>query len=247
MAGEDSSKSKTPKASKLPAKSLAEALTIAQALKDYAVPASKAVIAGQMKMSVSSSGLKSKFASAGYFGLIDRNGEKFELTTRGEAALDGDEVAKRTAVMSTGFGPIIDSLKTRPVNVSLIESRLTSDHAATPSGAKTSAAALVESAEEAGLIVDDKFDAEAIESVDRDEIGPKATDNGSGATPSKKAPSAQKKTSEVETPKPDPPKPDPPKPSTAGQTSIQVVVQVDGSKMEPAKIAELVKLLREPG
>jgi hypothetical protein len=37
-----------------------------------------------------------------------------------------------------------------------------------------------------------------------------------------------------------------PKPPTGDQAPIQVVVQVDGSKMEPVKIAELVKLLRSP-
>jgi hypothetical protein len=219
-------------------------LAIAQALKDYAVPASKAVIAGQRGETTSSSGFKSKFASAGYYGLIEKDGDKFKLTARGEAALDGDDLAKRTAVMATGFGPIIDSLATRPVTPSIIESRMTSDHGATASGAKTSASVLVKSAEDAGLIVNDKFDAQAIESVDSAEIGPKvAASSGSSSTASKPSSIAQKKTTVVKEPKPDPGKPKPP---IGDQTPIQVVVQVDGSKMEPAKIAELVKLLRDP-
>ena len=247
MAGENSAKSKTPPSSKLPAKSLADALAIAQALRDYAVPASKAVIAGQRSETTSSSAFKSKFASAGYYGLIEKDGDKFKLTARGEAALDGDEQGKRTAVMATGFGPIIKSLATRPVTPSIIESRLQSDHGATASGAKTSASVLVKSAEDAGLIVNEKFDAQAIESVNSAEIGPKAasrsSSTASSSASSKQSSSTQKKTTTVKEPKPNPGKPKPP---TGDQVPIQVVVQVDGSKMEPAKIAELVKLLRSP-
>lgn len=248
MTGEDASKSKTPPSSKLPAKSLAEATEVAQALKDFAVPASKPVIASQLNSTISSSQFKQKFASAGYYGLTEKDGDKFKLTARAEAALDGDEIAKRTAVMATGFGQIIKSLSTRQVTPSIIESRLQNDHGATASGAKTTAAVLIESAEDAGLIVNDRFDAQAIESVNPDDVGPKASSSSSGgsnsSTSSKQSSPAQKKTPKVKEPKPDPPKPDPPKPPTGEQTPIQVVVQVDGSKMEPAKIAELVKLLR---
>ena len=245
MAGGNSSKSKTPSSSKLPAKSLADALAIAQALKDYAVPASKAVIAAQRDETTSSSHFKQKFASAGYYGLVEKDGDKFKLTARGEAALDGDDIAKRTAVMSTGFGPIIGTLATRQVAINIIESRLKSDHGATESGAATLASVLVQSAEDAGLIVNDKFDAQAIESVDSEEIGPKETNSSSSASSSatsKKGPSAQKKTTAVKDLKPD----GKPKPPAGEEMPIQVVVQVDGSKMEPAKIAELVKLLRSP-
>jgi hypothetical protein len=246
MAGEDSSKSKTPSRSKLPAKDLADALAIAQALKEYAVPASKAVIAGQREETTSSSHFKQKFASAGYYGLVEKDGDKFKLTDRGEAALDGDDIAKRTAVMSTGFGPIIGSLATRQVAINIIESRLKSDHGATESGAATLASVLVRSAEDAGLIVNEKFDAHAIESVDPEEIGPKAASSSSSASSSRtsrKSPSTQKKTAVVKDPKPNPGKPKPP---TGEEAPIQVVVQVDGSNMEPVKIAELVKLLRNP-
>jgi len=243
MAGEDASKSKTPRSSRLPAKSLVDSLAIAQALKDYAVPASKPVIASQRGETTSSSTFKSKFASAGYYGLIEKDGDKFKLTARGEAALDGDEQAKRTAVMATGFGPIIESLSTRPVTPSIIESRLQSDHGATASGAKTSASVLVKSAEDAGLIADGKFDAQAIESVDSAEIGPRAPSKASTSTSSQKDSSTQKKTTVVKDPKPEPVEPKLP---IREETPIQVVVQVDGSKMEPARIAELVKLLRSP-
>jgi hypothetical protein len=247
MAGEDASKSKTPKSAKLPAKRLADALEIAQTLKDYAVSASKAVVAEQSGTTTSSSGFKSKFASAGYYGLTEKDGDKFKLTSRGEAALDGDEVARRTAVMSTGFGPIIASLPTRQVSenvISIIQSRLKSDHGATESSAEALASVLVQSAEDSGLIANGKFDAHAIESVDSEEIGPKASSkkaSQSSADTSKKSSSAQKKTPPAKEPKPDPPKVEN---HLGNPTPIQVVVQVDGSKMEPAKIAELVKLLR---
>lgn len=248
MAGEDASNSKTPKSAKLPAKSLADALEIAQTLKDYAASASKPVIAEQSGTTTSSSGFKSKFASAGYYGLTEKDGDKFKLSPRGEAALGGDDIAKRTAVMSTGFGPIIASLPTRQVSesvISIIQSRLKSDHGATESSAETLASVLVKSAEDSGLIANEKFDAQAIESVDSEEIGPKAP--GKKATPSsartsKKSSLAQKKTPPAKEPKqPDPPKVEHP---AVEQTPIQVIVQVDGSKMDPAKIAELVKLLR---
>lgn len=226
-------------------------MEVAQALRDYAVPASRAVVAGQMDTTTSSSRFQQKFAAARYYGLVEKDGAKFELTSRGNAALDGDDVAKRTAVMATGFGPIIASLPTRPVTLSIIESRLQSDHGASESGAKTMASVLVESAEDAGLIVNDKFDARAIESVDAKDIGSKGTGNNADPASSKRASSAQKKTPAGKTekpdpPKPDPPNPDPPAPQGTGQAPVQVVVQLDGSKMEPAKIAELIKLLRDP-
>jgi hypothetical protein len=248
MAGEDASKSKTPKSAKLPAKSLAEALEIAQTLKDYAASASKAVIAEQSGTTTSSSAFKSKLASAGYYGLTEKDGDKFKLSSRGEAVLDGDDIAKRTAVMSTGFGPIIASLPTRQVSenvISIIQSRLKSDHGATESSAETLASVLVKSAEDSGLIANERFDAQAIESVDSEEIGPKAPSKKaapSSADTSKKSSSAQKKTPPAKEPKhPDPPNVEHP---VVEQTPIQVIVQVDGSKMDPAKITELVKLLR---
>jgi hypothetical protein len=251
MAGEDSSKERTPSSSKLPAKSLSAALEVAQALRDYAVSASRPVIAGQMGTTTSSSAFQQKFAAARYFGLIEKDGDKFKLTSRGNAALDGDDVAKRTAVMATGFGPIIASLSTRQVTPNIIESRLKSDHGASESGAKTGASILVKSAEDAGLVVNEKFDAKAIESVDSKDIGPRATGSGSDSTASRQGSAAQKKTQAGKTAKPDPPKPDPPKPDPPAppveqQAPVQVVVQLDGSKMEPAKIAELIKLLRTP-
>jgi hypothetical protein len=243
--GGNSSKSKTSSRAKLPAKSLADALEVAKALRDFAASGSKAVIADQMSTTLSSSQFKQKFASAGYYGLIEKDGDKFKLSSRGDAALDGDEVAKRTAVMATGFGPIIASLATRQVAPNIIESRLKNDHGATDSGAKTSAAVLVSSAKDAGLINNDKFDARAIESVDSKDIA-QSSGSGSESDSTKETSSAQKKTAVVKSPKSGRLDPDPPSdPATRKQLPIQVVVQVDGSKMDPDKIADLVKLLRD--
>lgn len=221
-------------------------MALAQALKDYAVPASKAVVADQNGETTASSVFKSKLAAAGYFGLVAKEGDKYKLTERGEAALAGDDQSKRDAVMATGFGPIIGSLPTRQVSGKVIEGRLKSDYSATDSGAKILSAVLVDSATDAGLIVNDKFDAQAIESVDAAAVGP-------GAPTAKKksqapAPDGKTATKRQHPPPPKAPKTDPPPPDPSAQVAapVQVVVQLDASKMEPAKIAELIRILQEP-
>lgn len=165
MAEANSTKTKVSKTAKLPARTLKDALTIAQALKDHAVPASKAVIADQNDETITSSVFKSKFAAAGYYGLLGKDGDKHKLTERGEAALAGDEQARRAAVMATGFGPI-GSLPTRTVSTKVIEARLKSDYSAPESSVESLCKVLIESAKDVGLIVNEKFDAKAIESVD---------------------------------------------------------------------------------
>lgn len=241
MAGGNSTKTKTPRAARLPARTLKEAVALAQALKDYAVPASKAVIAGHNGETMSSSAFKSKFAAAGYYGLLAKEGEKYKLTERGEAVLAGDDQAKRDAVMATGFGSIIGSLATRPVSPKILEGRLKSDYSVNETSADTLCKVLIESAEDAGLVADGKFDAKAIESVDTATVVPQeatakkpVVSDGGRARQRNTPPSKSSK---------DPPKPDSP---TRTVAPVQVVVQLDGSKMEPAKIAELVRLLQEP-
>ncbi len=148
--------------------------------------------------------------------------------------------------MGTGYGPLIKKLVTKTVNHNAIEIRLQEDYDTPKASAKRRREILVESATDAGLIVDEKFDAKAIESIPEDAIGTKPTgpqkSSGSNGQTSPKEPKQRHAD-----PPPKPPAKDPPPPEDPPAAApIQVVVQVDGSKMEPAQLAELIRLLREP-
>jgi hypothetical protein len=239
MASNGNKRQITPKGAKLPGRTLADALSIAKVLSDLAAPSSKDRIAGENNETSAGGNFKTKFAAAGYFGLVEKDGDKYKLTERGRAAIGGDVQAKRAAVMGTGFGPVIKLFSTRKVKDSVIEARLKDDCNASESSVENLREVLVESATEAGLVVDGKFDATAIESVADDEIGPKPGPR------SRKSPDQTSKAPRPPAKDPPPEKdPPPPKePPAAVNSPIQVVVQVDGSKMEPAKLAELIRLL----
>src|SRR5205823_5054246 len=73
--------------------------------------------------------------------------------------------ARREAVLSTSFGPIIHSLRGARVNQGAIRLRLQSDHNVPEGSSEAVATVLVESAEQAGLLREGSFDAAAIEDL----------------------------------------------------------------------------------
>jgi hypothetical protein len=232
----------TPKGGRLPGKTLADAQTIAKALADLAGPASKEMVASQNRESVGGN-FRAKFASANYYGLIKKESDQYHLTDRGESVLAGDPQAKCAAVMGTGFGPVIQKFSTRNVNKDAIKARLKSDCQAADSALENLSDVLIASSEDAGLIVNGKFDAAAIESVPKDDVGPKA-----------QAPKRERKRSggssggsEVrrKTSPPPPPQEEPEPPKVTQAPPVQIVVQIDASKMDGPQVAELIRALQE--
>jgi hypothetical protein len=233
---------RTPPRNKLPAFSLSDVREIVNALAELAAPSSQERIASHTGKTVSGP-FKRRLAAAKYFGLVSKTGSKLAITDRGESFLANDPAAMRAAVMGTGFGSVIQSFSSKLVNDAAIEARLQDDCGVTEGSAADLRAVLVSSAEDAGLISSNKFDPEAIESVADEHVGSvpvdpadqvASPDGGKGGAEKKKAPT-KKQSSEL--------KAEPQIASTG--TPVQVVVQVDGSKMDPTQLAELIKALRE--
>jgi hypothetical protein len=254
---DESPQRRTPFSAKLPQKPLSEAIPVAETLDALAAPATSAVIAQHMGASSSSSGFKTKLAASGYYGLTTLDGDRRTLTDRGAAIVSGDadrvQAAKAEAVMSTTFGPILFSLRSRMANEAIVSSRLQGDYGVPPASADHVAGVLIESAKEAGLLSEGKFDAVAIEahesvlpSTTTATAAATATTNGSTTTPAstpKKEPSkkrsaagAQANTTEKNSTEVTPP----------FVTAVQVVINVDASKLSAQEIAELVKALQSP-
>jgi len=246
---------RTPFSAKLPQVSIEQALPVAETLGALGAPATPAVIAQHMGTSRSSSGFKTKLAAAGYYGLIEVDGDRRTLTQRGTDIVSGDPelvaAAKASAVMGTTFGPILYSLRARMANESIVSSRLQGDHSVPIASADYLAGVLIKSADEAGLMTSGKFDAVAIEahhSVMPTTPPQPAPANGTttrmATSPAaKKNESGQlKKTAERERPnmQTDAKEATPPfvKP-------VQVVINVDASTLSAQEIAELVKALQQ--
>jgi hypothetical protein len=236
---------RTPRSNKLPAFRLADVREIVNALAELAAPSSRERIASHTGKTVSGP-FKSRLAAAKYFGFVSKQGQKLAITDRGEAFLNDDVAAKRSAVMGTGFGPVIQSFSSKLVNDAAIEARLEDDCGVPKKSAPELRAVLVGSAEDAGLIAGNKFAPEAIESVSEEDIGSVST------TPKNQGEEAARGTKPVER------KPDsaPSNSGSAGRHSDaqrhtpapppQIILQVDASKLEPIQLAELIKALREP-
>ena len=239
---------RTPFSAKLPQVSLADAVSVADTLADLAAPATPAVIAQQMGTSTSSSGFKTKIAAAGYYGLVEVDGAKRTLTERGTDITSGDAdrvpAAKADAVMSTNFGPILHSLRARVANEAIVSSRLQGDFGVPAASAEYLAGVLIESAEQAGLMTDGRFDAVTIEN--HASVLPAPTQ----ARPSSPPSSASSITAVK------------PKTEQKGQAPdmrvqeestgpfvappVQIVLNLDASKLSAEQIATLVKALQTP-
>jgi hypothetical protein len=189
---------------------------------------------------------KRRLAAAKYFGIVRKDGDKLALTERGEAFLEGDDDAKRSAVMATGFGPIISTFSSKRVNDGAIEARLQDDWQVPEGSAPELRKVLIDSAEDAGLISDSKFDPAAIESVPAEQVDPpekprqerKAEPEGRSTSSS----GGRKKSDDTPEPKRTPNRLDTPEPVTP---PVQVVLQIDASSLDPAQLAELIREIRK--
>jgi hypothetical protein len=248
MAAEDEqARKRTPFSAKLPQVALGQAIAIAEALAELAGPASLAVIAQAMGTSLSSSQFRTRIAAAGYYGLIKQDGDRRTLTERGKALTSGDEAhareARREAVMSTTFGPILHSLRGRQINENTVALRLRGDYDVPESSSINVARALVQSAEEANFVTaDSRLDAAAIEEVAS--VMPKSDENG--ARP-RQAPQRTQTTQRGGTTTETPNTPEPKPKEQEGRpfaSGVQVVVNVDASNLTPQQIVDLVRELQ---
>jgi hypothetical protein len=241
---------RTPFSARLPQASLDEVLPVVQALNELGVPSTPHVIAGQMGTSYATNArFRTRLGAAGYYGFIRKDGEKRALTPRGEALVGDDQKvaqhARREAVMGTTFGPIIHTLRGRPVNDTTVSLRLQSDYGVPEGSAPSVARKLVEAATQAGLISDDRFDAALIEAV------------ASALPPPDDPPPVKQQTTpragqeKKETPRP--PRVESRKDGKEVEQEgrpfvpgVQVIVKIDASSLTPQQIAELVRALQAP-
>lgn len=245
---EEQQQRRTPFSAKLPRVAIDDAVGIAAALAELGAPATPHVIAAHMGTSYATNArFRTTLGAAGYYGLVEKQGERRALTSRGEGVISSDadaaQRARREAVMSTTFGPIIHSLRGRPINESAIRLRLQSDHSVPEKSAPTVSRALIDAAAQAGLASDGKFDAVAVEeaayALPSEEPTPQKTPP---KQPSRESPTAKADTVKR---KAKPPKEerreDEQRPFAPG---VQVVVRIDASTLSPQQIAELVRALQ---
>jgi hypothetical protein len=249
---EEQKQKRTPFSVRLPQVALDAATEIAAALGELGTASTPHVIAQHMGVSYATNArVRTKLGAAGYFGLIEKQGEKRTLTPRGEAIIGDDaeaaERARREAVMSTNFGPILYSLRGRAINDGVIRLRLQSDYKVPENSAPSVATVLIDSASQAGLSSNGSLDAKVIEEYEnvlpKEEEAPapqrERRQNGNGqltSQPKTRVPEKQRKpkTKEVEIEG---------RPFVPG---IQVIVKVDASTLGPREIAELVRALQAP-
>jgi hypothetical protein len=247
MAEHESKAKRIPKGAKLPSSPLGEVEAIARAFSELAAPSSPARIASQIGMTVS--GLfKRRLAAAKYYGIVRKEGQKLAITDRGEAFLKGDADSKRAAVMGTGFGPIISTFSSKRVNEDAIEARLQDDWSVPEGSAPDLRKVLVESAEDAGLISDGKFDPAAIESVSEDQLeapekppnrAEKSTHKNAGKSVHHEGTSGSGKVEEPVSSK------GRSRSSALDAPPIQVLVRIDAGSLDPVQLAELIRELQK--
>jgi hypothetical protein len=229
-----------------------------QALADLAAPSTKERIAEQLGVAAKGR-FTGKLAAAGYFGFIERTGDgRLQLTERGRTFLGEDTDAKlramREGVMSTNFGPIIYLLRSQEPKEKVIAARLQDDVGVPGASADAVAKMLVSISTEAQLIGENgRFSAAAIEDT-------YAAVESAGQLPEKPAPKREAESPAASEPRtPRSPrrsaetKPEASGTNGAGETSgpfvmapVQVVVNVDASKLSTQQIADLVRALQTP-
>jgi hypothetical protein len=247
---EEQSPKRTPFSARLPQASLNEVIPVVEALAALGTPSTPHVIAQQMGVSYTTNArFRTRIGAAGYYGLIEKDGDRRRLTSRGEAITSGNtnavEQARREAVMSTTFGPVIHSLRGRTVDENTVALRLQQDYGVPQSSAPNVARALVDAATQAELIADDRFDAAAIEAVAS--VMPSKDEQPARQARESKAPKESQAAKKQESVRQQPPvttvKEEQARPFVPG---VQVVVKIDASSLSPTEIAELVRTLQAP-
>jgi hypothetical protein len=149
--------------------------------------------------------------------------------------------------MSTNFGPVIYSLRGRPISEATVALRLQNDLQVPEGSARNVAKALIESARNAELLTgdDDRLDAAAIESVASVIPTPESRPAPGRGTSTQPEGTQQRNGGAAPKPKrlAKPIVKEEPRPLAGG---VQVVVKVDASNLTPEQIVELVQKLQQP-
>jgi hypothetical protein len=248
---------KTLRGAKLPQVGLDTAIEVARKLDELAGAVSRAVLAQHLGSTITSGPFKTKLATSIYYGIVEERDGKCSITERGLAIIGTDAAAatqaRREAVMSSNFGPIIKSLATREPNLQVVSLRLQNEFAAPPDAAERVAQVLIDAATQGHLVThDNRFDAQAIEAASS--ALPSASSNGSESlrqsTPRPKpasesraaAPSAPAAPARTEQPKKEVNE----RPLVQAAPAVTVEVKIDASGLSPTEIAELVWALQVP-
>jgi hypothetical protein len=245
-----------PRAADLPSATPESTKRIVKALADLAGPASRKRIAGRLNVKLAGR-LISGIHAAILYGFITEDEEgKLVMTERGHAVIGDDENASREAqrygIMASGFGATINQLRTHIADVEVVAVRLADDQGLNQASAAERAKVLVKAAADVHLIVNERFNADAIEDAvhkvgepdppsvtvkakPKPKVDPSRSPTASGdraaATPSerKEGGSVQKPTGPFE---------------QAAPAPLQVVVQIDASKITAREIGDIVRELR---
>lgn len=255
----DSPPDRTPNSAGLPGNVPSKTKRIVTTLADLAGPASSARLAGRLGLQLTGR-VATELSSAKQYRFIATESDKLIIAPRGEAFIGDDKAASLRAaqdgVMGTAFGPIIKKLMTRQADASIVAVRFQEDQGLSEGPAKNRAAILVKAAEEAQLIVDGRFDAEAIEEAiarvgglshdeskaaptpTRQPVTPKATDvkpevkvaNSRAGTSKQNAPNAEERGGPF-----------------VRAPSMKIVLQIDASKLTAHEIMTIASKLRGVG
>lgn len=245
----------TPRKAKLPSVAPLGTRRIVSALAELAGPASRERLASRLGVQLTGH-MASSLGAALLYGFIEvGEGDKLVTTARGLAFLGEDEAAakdaEREAVMSTGFGSVIKRLVTRKADAEIVAVRLQEDQGLLQGPATERAKVLVKAAGDAGLVANERFDAAAIE--DTIAVIGEPTITATAKAPSAAATAAKRNTAPpVERPantseaarKEGRTREKPDVPFEPGATSLQVVLQIDASKLGAKEIAAIVRELR---
>lgn len=255
----DSSPDRTPSSAGLPGNAPSRTRRIVTTLADLAGPASSARLAGRLGVQLTGR-VATELSSAKQYRFIATESDKLIVTPRGEAFIGDDKAASLRAaqdgVMSTAFGPIIKKLMTRQADASIVAVRFQEDQGLSEGPAKNRAAILVKAAEEAQLIVDGRFDAEAIEeAIER--VGELSHDEAKAAPKPKRQAVTPKATeakpevnvakSQAETSKQNAPNTEEGGGPFVPAPSMKIVLQIDASKLTADEIVTIASKLREVG
>lgn len=262
---DDSGRHKVSRNAKLPQHGFSAIRPQVATLAELAAPSSKERIAEQLGVAAKGRFL-GKLAAAGYYGFVERVGDKYQVTDRGRAFLssnsDESRRAMREGTMSTNFGSIIHLLRSQEPKDSVVAARLQDDQDVPAGSAPAVAKTLIAVATEAGLVGENgRFSSSAIEDT-TEALG--SLPEPSPVTPTRKpqtpTPKPKPKQDKLET-KPNGKPAESTRtelgsPSSSklrnaggqndplGAAPVQVVVNVDASKLSAREIAELVRALR---
>jgi hypothetical protein len=230
---------------------------VVTALAELAGPASRERVAGRLNAQLTGR-LAAAIASALRYGFMEVTpDEKLVMSDRGHAFI-GDDVepskqAEREALMSTGFAATIKRLRTYKADEEIVSARLQEDLGLAEATATERAKVLVKGATDAGLVVEGRFNTDAIEDTIEVVGEPQApTPTVARLAPKPKAdvpktpPSTPKVTSNAGgSPRAEGGGDHPPAPfPQAAPAPLQIVLQIDASKLGAEEIGAIVRELR---